>query len=105
LGYPERRVYRFSYAGIDGPRLHRPFSRADSYGDLDRAARRMRALLEAIASKHPGRDVDLIAHSQGGVVARAYLTKTADVSDRSLPRVEHLVTFASPLTGAPRGSG
>jgi hypothetical protein len=58
-------------------------------------------MLAGIAIRHPGRSVDLIAHSQGGIVARTYLTKAASSFDRAQPRVEHLVTFSSPHTGAP----
>jgi len=101
LGYPAGRVYRFSYAGPAGARLHRPYERTDTYGDIDGAARRLKAMLKAVARKHPGRDVDLLAHSQGGIVARTYLTRTADAFEPGLPRVEHLVTFSSPHSGAP----
>ncbi len=100
LGYPERRVYRFSYAGINGERLHQPYERSDTYGDIRIAAQRLRRMLVAIAARHPDRDVDLIAHSQGGIVARAYLALVAD-GDRRVPAVDHLVTFATPHRGAP----
>lgn len=100
LGYPEDRIYRFSYAGTRGPRLHRPYASTDTYGDIERAADRLRALMVRIARRHPGASVDLIAHSMGGLVARRYLTHAAKLSTRSLPQVEHLVTFATPHSGA-----
>lgn len=103
LGYARRSTYWFSYAGTDGPRFHEPYPRRDTYIDIRTAAARLRALMRRIATRHPGRSVDLIAHSQGGIVARTYLTLVAGVSD-GLPRVENLVTFATPHRGAPGAS-
>ncbi|MDQ3766965.1 MAG: hypothetical protein M3346_06430, partial [Actinomycetota bacterium] len=94
-------TYRFSYAGHQGRGLHRPYRTTDTYGDLVPAARRLRDLLAAIARRRPGADVDLIAHSQGGVVARLFLQKLAHPWASKLPRVEHLVTLATPHSGAP----
>jgi hypothetical protein len=101
LGYPEERIYRFSYRGRDGADLHEPYDSADTYGDLRVAAAGLRELLLEIARRHAGRDVDLIAHSQGGIVARVFLESLSEAWDRALPRVDHLVTLATPHTGAP----
>lgn len=103
LGYPKSSTYRFSYAGTDGPRFHTPYTRQDTYIDIRTAAMRLRALMRRIATKHPGTSVDLIAHSQGGIVARTYLARVARTSDR-LPHVENLVTYATPHRGAPGAS-
>ncbi|HEX2240306.1 MAG TPA: hypothetical protein VHJ82_04100, partial [Actinomycetota bacterium] len=105
LGYPGRRVYRFSYRSPDGPRGHAPYTRTDTFGDITIAAGRLAELLARIARRHPGRAVDLIAHSQGGVVARTFLSMSARSWDPRLPRVEHLVTFATPHSGAPLAGG
>lgn len=101
LGYREDRIYRFSYRGTDGPDLHEPYESQDTYRDLLSAARLLRDQMRGIARSHPGAAVDLIAHSQGGVVARAYLQLVADRWDPALPSVEHLVTFSTPHEGAP----
>lgn len=101
LGYPGDRIYRFSYKGPRGSRLHEPYRTVDTFGDIRKAAEKLRDLLRAIARRHPGRSVDLIAHSQGGIVARTYLSLVAAEWDPGLPRVEHLVTFSSPHDGAP----
>lgn len=101
LGYPRERAYTFSYAGTSGDRLHRPYDARDTFGDLNGAAARLRELLRAVATRHPGADVDLIAHSQGGLVARAFLQGLARSWSPDLPRVDHLVTLATPHTGAP----
>lgn len=100
LGYAPDRIYRFSYAGVDGPRLHRPYRSTDTYGDISVAARRLERLLAEIAARHPEAKVDLIAHSMGGLVARRFLSRRAKTSDRTLPQVEHLVTFSTPHRGA-----
>jgi pimeloyl-ACP methyl ester carboxylesterase len=68
--------------------------------DLRTAARRLADLLEQVQRDHPGQTVDLIAHSQGGVVARAALAYEYDEKDRRLPPVAHVVTLASPHHGA-----
>jgi hypothetical protein len=101
LGYPPESVYRFSYEGTAGPRFHEDYEAGATYGDIRAAAGRLRALLERIHDRHPGRGVDLIAHSQGGLVARAYLEGAAESWDPDLPQVEHLVTLATPHRGAP----
>jgi hypothetical protein len=100
LGYPPERVYRFSFAGSGGPRLHAPYHAEATFGDLRAAARRLGRLLERVARRHPGAAVDILAHSQGGIVARTFLASTR-TWDPALPRVEHLVTFATPHKGSP----
>lgn len=101
LRYPAERVYLFSYAGMDGPRLHEPYEPSATYGDLRVAATKLHALLRAVAARHPGADVDLLAHSQGGLVARIFLQQLRTSWVPGLPHVDHLVTLATPHTGAP----
>ena len=101
LGYPPDDVYLFSYEGTQGPRLHEPYRPAATFGDFTASAEKLRTLLRAVGRRHPGRDVDLIAHSQGGLIARIYLERLARAWSPGLPRVEHLVTLATPHTGAP----
>jgi hypothetical protein len=81
--------------------LHEPYDTTDTTGDLRIAAERLRELLRRIARRAPGRAVDLIAHSQGGLVARIYLESLHESWDPRLPVVDHLVTFATPHEGAP----
>ncbi|MFN2586642.1 MAG: peptidoglycan DD-metalloendopeptidase family protein [Actinomycetota bacterium] len=101
LGYSAADVYLYSYDGTSGPRLHEPYRPAATFGDLGASAHKLRVLLEAIARRHPGRDVDLLAHSQGGFIARIYLERLAEAWSPELPRVEHLVTLATPHEGGP----
>ena len=104
LGYPKADTYRFSYRSSADADLHVEYDRTDTFGDLRKAADRLARMLEQIARRHPGRAVDLIAHSQGGIVARSYLQLAARSWDDRLPHVEHLVTFATPHEGAPLGA-
>ncbi|HEX2058264.1 MAG TPA: peptidoglycan DD-metalloendopeptidase family protein [Actinomycetota bacterium] len=101
LRYPAERAYLFSYAGTDGPRAHEPYTRAATFGDLRGAAAKLHDLLREVGQRHPGADVDLVAHSQGGIVARIFLERLAAAWAPGLPRVDHLVTLATPHTGAP----
>ena len=101
FGYEPNKTYLFSYRGAGGSRLHRDYERTDTYGDIEHAAARLGELVQAVGRKHPGADIDLIAHSQGGIVARTYLARRASGRFVGGPRVAHLVTLASPHTGAP----
>lgn len=87
LGYAPDEVVEFSYGG-------------DSTGDLNDAAARLRDLLQDLRAARPGVPVDIVAHSQGGLVARAALGEPGDAFDPRLPPVDHLVTLGSPHQGA-----
>lgn len=95
LGYADTLV--FSYAG--GDVATNPYTAEDSSGDLFVAAERLRDLLADIRRRRPGVTVDVIAHSQGGVVAREALAGTSRFDPR-LPVVANLVTLGSPHHGA-----
>lgn len=113
LGYDDADVVRFSYRGgrapgPDGaavdPSLRgipvREFSKLDSQQSLEVSADRLAELLEDIGRARPGMPIDVLAHSQGGVVAR--LGVVAAGADGRLPgTVENLVTLGSPHQGAP----
>ena len=96
LGYAEGRSYVLSYS--DDPNA---YDRSDTFGDLRSAARRLDQLLQRVAVTFPGAEVDILAHSQGGLVARYYLATAGARFNVRRPRVEHVVTFASPHQGAP----
>ncbi len=103
LNYAPQDVYRFSYRSTDGPRFHESYGAADTWGDIRAAAEGLRDLLRKVRAAHPGRAVDLIAHSQGGIVARTLLN-TQTPWDPGLPRVASLVTLSTPHRGAPLGA-
>lgn len=99
LGYDPARSYVFSYSDDE-----RGYDPSDTFVDLRESARRLDLLMQRIAREHAGSKVDILAHSQGGLVARYYL-ETADRGwSTKRPSVEHLVTLATPHLGAP-GAG
>lgn len=96
LGYHDDEVGWFSYRPGGGP-----YRAADTWTDLVTQGFRLRDQLRAFARAHPGREVDLIAHSQGGVVVDAFLLVAYDPADPTLPPMGTVVTLASPHQGAP----
>ncbi|MDP1804099.1 MAG: peptidoglycan DD-metalloendopeptidase family protein, partial [Acidimicrobiales bacterium] len=99
LGYAEPDVFRFSYMG--GTREEHPYAATDTTADIHQSAKHLRELLERIAAERPGVPIDIIAHSQGGIVARTALTDEVDGHDPRLPQVKSLVTLSTPHQGAP----
>lgn len=95
LGIDPDDATRFSYAGTGAP-----YDVTHTWHDVDTAARRLAAQLRAQARREPGRAVDLIGHSLGGVVIAHYLLHLHDPFDPDLPPVGHVVTVASPLQGS-----
>lgn len=108
LGFDARSITHLSYAGRRGTLGDPTDPRRDqlAYGPdatwagVDAAALILRDQLRAQAAREPGRAVDLVAHSMGGVVLLHYLTHYHDAYDRSLPAIGHIVTIASPLNGS-----
>jgi hypothetical protein len=96
LGYRSDEVTYFSYAAD-----RRSYDASDTEGPILVAAHRLADQLRALQRREPGREVDLIAHSQGGVVVEAFLTQLYDRGDRSYPPLGTVVTMSSPLRGAP----
>jgi len=96
LGYRDDEVAYFSYAPDGGS------YRADqTHGDLQRAGLRLAEQLKRAQRGHPGREVDLIAHSQGGVVVDVFLQDYYDAADPEYPPIGTVVTLSSPHEGAP----
>jgi hypothetical protein len=99
LGYGDDSVSRFVYPGTDPsltPERHGP---TDTWADVDTAARALREQLRRLAAAEPGRAVDLVGHSLGGVVVLVYLSRYHDPYDRTLPPIGGVVTIASPHRG------
>ena len=105
LGYRADDVVRFSYRGGRTPTsagagplaglAAADYDAHDSQGDLWWAGRDLAELLRSMAAARPGVPIDVIAHSQGGVVARLAL------SDAALPpEVDAVVTLGTPHQGA-----
>ena len=93
LGYDDS--FRFSYNGEADP----TYDSHDTTQELRLEAKRLHDLLAEVHRLHPGEPVDLIAHSQGGIIARTALAFEYDRADPLMPDVRHLVTLASPHQG------
>lgn len=98
LGYEPGEAQWFSYAGGGD------YSQPDTYIPIEEAARRLAGQLRAMQAAEPGREVDLLAHSQGGVVVMAFLKLEYESGDPSFPPLGTVVTVASPHEGAPAAS-
>jgi murein DD-endopeptidase MepM/ murein hydrolase activator NlpD len=98
LGYhvDEGEVRYYSYAADGGD-----YTAADTHGPIEIAAARLGRQLRAMQQEEPGREVDLIAHSQGGVVVDYFLTHDYHPADPGLPPLGNVVTLSSPHEGAP----
>ncbi len=117
LGYSSGDVARFSYAGGRVPERSgsssggtagslkditaRPYRAADTQGDLRVAGRRLADLVEEVARRRPGVPVDVLAHSQGGLVARLALVELERRHGLGwLDRIGVLATLGTPHRGA-----
>lgn len=102
LGYAADSVTQFSYAAsADADGTPPPdYGPVDTWAGTGPAAERLAARLRVQARLQPGRAVDLVGHSMGGVVILRYLLEHHDPYDRSLPPIGHVVTVASPIRGS-----
>ena len=96
LGYHDDEVTYFSYAPGGGA-----YSAVQTHGDLRRAGLRLAEQLKRMQREHPGREVDLVAHSQGGVVVDVFLQDYYNAGDPEYPPIGTVVTLSSPHEGAP----
>lgn len=98
LGYQPDDVVRFSYRG--GSTAENGYEPVDTTVDLRDSARRLNLLLADIAQVNPGVPIDIVAHSQGGLVARWAITDESDGGDPRQPEVSNLVTLGTPHHGS-----
>jgi len=96
LGYTRDEVEHFSYR--EGSRTYRP---QDTVTDLHEQAASMGRQLKEWAREHPGESIDLIGHSQGGVVIDLFLIEQYAGHEDEFPPIENIVTFGSPHEGTP----
>jgi hypothetical protein len=99
LGYAPRDTAYFSYSDAGGD--YRP---ADTHEPIENAARQLGDQLRMMQRAEPGKKVDLIAHSQGGIVVLAFLLLDYRPDDPTLPPLGNVVTLSSPIRGAPGAS-
>ncbi|MBW3621752.1 MAG: peptidoglycan DD-metalloendopeptidase family protein [Actinobacteria bacterium] len=105
LGYARDDVTELSYAGVGPDGRQQPYTPADTWRGVAAAAERLRDELRRRWAEEPGRAVDLVGHSMGGVVAMYYLLVLHEPADPTLPPIGHVATIASPLEGADLASG
>ncbi|MBW3651764.1 MAG: GPI inositol-deacylase, partial [Actinobacteria bacterium] len=72
----------------------RPYGPADTAGDIAAAGRLLADQVAGLRRTHPGAAIDVIAHSMGGLVARAAITTGGATG------VATVVTLATPHEGA-----
>jgi murein DD-endopeptidase MepM/ murein hydrolase activator NlpD len=98
LGYAPDDVLRFSYRG--GTSDQKEYDGRDTTTDIRVSARHLRQLLQRVTKERRGVPVDIIAHSQGGIVARQALAQESDTGDPELPPINAVVLLGAPNTGA-----
>ncbi len=114
LGYAPGDVLRFSYAGgrtrdatdalASVPASE--YEEADTQQDLRRSGMRLADLLEEVLAAAPDAQADLIAHSQGGLVARLALVELERRHGRAwLDGIGLLATIGTPHRGADLATG
>lgn len=96
FGYRRNHVEYFSYDATS-----ETYQAQDTTEDLHEKARMLGEQIKEAARTHPGRPVDLVGHSQGGVVIAIFLQEVYRGHESEYPPIEHVVTFASPLRGTP----
>ncbi|WP_436795450.1 peptidoglycan DD-metalloendopeptidase family protein [Actinospongicola halichondriae] len=114
LGYADDDVARFSYAGGRTPPdepggsaltslLTRDYTADDTFTDLRLHGVALADLVEAAAAARPGAPIDLLAHSQGGIVVRLALLELEERGRLDL--LGSVVTIGSPHRGVDLGTG
>ena len=95
LGYGSESVTRFSYAGLD-----QPYTAKDTWDGPFVQVEALRDVLRQIGRTQPGRAIDLLAHSQGGLMALALLYSLDPFGDPMLPPIASVTLLNSPVTGS-----
>jgi hypothetical protein len=98
VGWADADVRRFSYRG--GTTSERGYTAADTQVDIRTSGRRLRELLERLQYEQPGVPIDIVAHSQGGLVVRSALGDELDPLDPRTPHIASVVTLGTPHHGA-----
>lgn len=104
LGYTQSNTHYFSY-GKD--QFDKNFEIADTYGSTVDFAQnlysQLLALLKEQSFSDSGMNIDIVAHSQGGVVVKEFF-KNHYVGSELEGKIKHVVNFSSPLEGTPFAS-
>lgn len=81
-------------AGIASVRIMPPVDFA--FADMRESAKRLQSLIDVAAGRWSAGQVDIIGHSEGGLVARWLISRMGEA-----PRVRRLVTLGTPHLGIP----
>lgn len=110
LGYDPDDTARFSYAGGTTPERGDAFAqlpastygKADSQNDLWASGAALADLVAAAVAQQPSTPIDLLAHSQGGLVVRVAIIELAARHGHDWVRrhLGEVVTLATPHSGA-----
>ena len=90
LGYAPDDVHQFTYR-TDG----QPYGPADTQQDIEVSARNLADTVDRIAAANPEATIDVLAHSQGGLVVRSAMAQRPDAFDA----VATVVTLGTPHRG------
>lgn len=96
IGFEKSNVYYFSYGNKN---LNQYYLIKDSYGDMKNFAKQLLVQLESLNLDGKIK-VDLVAHSQGGVVVKEFLSQYYENS-KLKNMIDHVVLFSSPQQGTP----
>jgi murein DD-endopeptidase MepM/ murein hydrolase activator NlpD len=99
LGYAPADTKYFSYTDAGGD-----YGATDTHEPIENAARQLGDQLRLMQREEPGKKVDLIAHSQGGIVVLSFLALDYRPDDPTLPPLGNVVTLSSPVHGSPGAS-
>jgi hypothetical protein len=91
LGYAPADVVQYSYRG--GSTADTGYDAADTQVPIETSGARLRQLLTSEAAGHPGVPIDVVAHSQGGLVVRVALATP-------IAGLGAVITIATPHRGA-----
>lgn len=97
LGYARDDVVDFSYHG--GSVDAHGYTPEETQQDLRISGHRLALLIRDLQRRNPGVPVDLVAHSQGGIVSRLAVGELGAPTP-GRPTVENLITLATPHTGS-----
>ncbi|MGH7369729.1 MAG: esterase/lipase family protein, partial [Candidatus Methylomirabilaceae bacterium] len=75
------------------------YGREDTYKSIEDSATLLSQQVKEIHRRYPDRKIDIVAHSQGGVVAQYYVEFLYDPDNTTGIRLDHLVTIGSPHGG------
>ncbi|MBF6330109.1 esterase/lipase family protein [Nocardia transvalensis] len=90
-------VFTFNYGRADSPGKGLVQPTIGATGSIEDSGKQLAAFVDRVLAATGADRVDMIGHSQGGVVARQYLKFDggADPADPSRNKVKHLITFGA----------